>query len=1089
MKRRRAGNKLSAIADADYDTSQISKEPEFRSPSPKPVVLVGGGKGWTDKDERMYTHIYSSYRRKGLGDAHAKKIAASTVNKHRGGSLLDLLNPRTLYSRAKLALAGPRQTAPPQIRSWLDQYGSETIVALRVCREPINAAIDVALNVISAGAWNKNKKELNYDSLFHLWILVTLADGKTWRLEKNQVVELKESSDSGQHHLDVPLGQPIALRRFIENGEKVPPSLWVYSPDKANCQMFVISLLQGSGLLTPEIKQFTLQNAVGALGKESLASRVGNTLTDLAARFDLLLNGAAFKRRGGAINAPAADALRAVDELSDAEANQALALARYVGEGDRIFDWQQVLPHFQPPPRALVNDQFGLGQIPDAYAREMREWTRSNIEQKIIENSGPVSHRERAKIRRDALRQLQLTRREPYPASSYPRLNPQFGSPPPGKPGGPRRLSGPNSRKEIRRGFAEIEEAALEARLNRLNEGAARSEERKRRKAERESIVGHLDEEEFLDQLANLPHVPAREDAEKAADAVWADLMAAEVDQEIAQDLEFEALRARLEALQNPEAQEAQEARFDRELKELQASDELDSLAEEREAKTEAEETAAYVARMEGRLRDYQENFNRALQAQQDAYGSESSDEEPEEKGDVPDAPRLLSDTELFPAHPYNLRPRDELKRSRGASEGKRRGYGFRGGVINPFAAQAFEVEDNLQNAKFNRARLLAQIPNTHGAASQNEQLGLHHKPLRALRPDITHVQSGFDNIPTGVMVVRQSPATVYDRLAAKNHMLDMLRRRELGVAVTRQPQAALKNAYSELARRSSETKRALARRDAVEQLRSARRRGRLHGGGFMNGGQNLYASSVNENSAVDGVWFDPHPATGPMACAPYRHTNGGWGVDYVNNPGWQFSIANRSSKSLVNNPYRQTYWTPHGLAVNFQKAGELKALPKASNRVIDPFVLELKAGGDLVGSALGPGKRSPATMHFGNQTQRWDGGTADWWQPGLLHAGPSRSTANTPYAYSPYARRQGGNWSSLHIGYADTSVPSSGVKPGLTPMRSPLTPASATWVSSLSTQTGNPQHSNYAIIGGARDRSGYAKSRIGLMPVRNQLM
>jgi hypothetical protein len=219
-----------------------------------------------------------------------------------------------------------------------------------------------------------------------------------------------------------------------------------------------------------------------------------------------------------------------------------------------------------------------------------------------------------------------------------------------------------------------------------------------------------------------------------------------------------------------------------------------------------------------------------------------------------------------------------------------------------------------------------------------------------------------------------------------------------------------------------------------------------------------------------------------------------------------------------------------------------MKSLPKASNFSLLPFRHDLRLGGDLIGSlrdyynkhkhkhklpwigaattglgalaglahnylkdrndvvivppyktmpmpSTGGSARSPSTMHFGNQTQRWDGGTADYWQRGVLHAGVSRSTANTPYSYTPFPHREGGNWSSLHIGYADTGVPGTGLKPALTPFRSPLTPASATWVSSLSTQTGNPAHANISVIGGARDRSGYAKSRIGLMPVRNQLM
>lgn len=218
--------------------------------------------------------------------------------KLRGAGWTDLLNPVVLYKRAKQAIFdGPRQNAPPQIRNWLEQHGNETITKLVVCREPINAAIDYALNIISLGDWNSNKKQLNYDNLYHLWILITTSSGRTWRLEKNEVVQIKQSNDTGQQHMQVSLrDQTIKLRGFIDNGEKIGPSLWVYNPSSANCQMFVMSLLEGCGLMTQELKQFILQDAVATIGKDSLASRLGTSLTDLAARFDILLNGAGYLR-------------------------------------------------------------------------------------------------------------------------------------------------------------------------------------------------------------------------------------------------------------------------------------------------------------------------------------------------------------------------------------------------------------------------------------------------------------------------------------------------------------------------------------------------------------------------------------------------------------------------------------------------------------------------------------------------------------------------------------------------------------------------------------------------------------------------
>jgi len=66
-------------------------------------------------------------------------------------------------------------------------------------------------------------------------LLIELDGGQSWRLEKNEVVSLKPSSNTGTHHMPVHInGQKVPLVEFIVNGEKVPPSLWVYSPVTAN---------------------------------------------------------------------------------------------------------------------------------------------------------------------------------------------------------------------------------------------------------------------------------------------------------------------------------------------------------------------------------------------------------------------------------------------------------------------------------------------------------------------------------------------------------------------------------------------------------------------------------------------------------------------------------------------------------------------------------------------------------------------------------------------------------------------------------------------------------------------------------------
>ena len=164
---------------------------------------------------------------------------------------------------------------------------------------------------MSFGKFQENKKKQGYDDLFHLYLIVTYWDAaskalKEIKLEKNAVVEVNtvkgedyESCYSKQ--IEVP--SDLNLNDLIFRGEalyrakvKGTPrentSFWTYTAEFCNCQSFVYSLLQGSGLMSPEIEDFVMQNADEILtDRYGIAKPFARAVTDLGGRFDVFLYG------------------------------------------------------------------------------------------------------------------------------------------------------------------------------------------------------------------------------------------------------------------------------------------------------------------------------------------------------------------------------------------------------------------------------------------------------------------------------------------------------------------------------------------------------------------------------------------------------------------------------------------------------------------------------------------------------------------------------------------------------------------------------------------------------------------------------
>ena len=185
-----------------------------------------------------------------------------------------------------------RQGPSPQVREFLARYGDMQIKEMRVCRKPIQKVLDIILNVFSFNEWQRRKRDLHYDQVFHLYILVKLSDNKTYLLEKNEVVTMKSyKPESGTDCVPITISNDLTLFQLIKKGEEFQGNdkFWLYNAKSNNCQVFVMMVLLGSRLGNDDVYTFVKQNTDYLVN--GILERISNVATDVAMRLHALIYG------------------------------------------------------------------------------------------------------------------------------------------------------------------------------------------------------------------------------------------------------------------------------------------------------------------------------------------------------------------------------------------------------------------------------------------------------------------------------------------------------------------------------------------------------------------------------------------------------------------------------------------------------------------------------------------------------------------------------------------------------------------------------------------------------------------------------
>lgn len=153
---------------------------------------------------------------------------------------------------------------PPEMRKVLEKIGNDNILGIDVFRKPLQSFISKALKIASFGKSDQALKELNYDELFHLGLVIH-ATNSIYTLEKEQVLVMKEWKQKPDMEIRTVCG-PIkkTVNELVEKtkeymGDKAFSS---YNFKNNNCQVFCVSVLRANGLSRPDLEKFILQDIV-----------------------------------------------------------------------------------------------------------------------------------------------------------------------------------------------------------------------------------------------------------------------------------------------------------------------------------------------------------------------------------------------------------------------------------------------------------------------------------------------------------------------------------------------------------------------------------------------------------------------------------------------------------------------------------------------------------------------------------------------------------------------------------------------------------------------------------------------------------
>jgi hypothetical protein len=183
-----------------------------------------------------------------------------------------------------------RSNLKPSVRDLLKQYGDLPITQIQICRQVIQRFVSAFIDVTNKMSF----RDKPHDKLFHLYLIATLSNGISLKLEKNEDINLSiyDPHDLGES-APVRLNEDYTLNGLLNNtlnkvGQK---RFYTYDAFSTNCQLFIMDILTSNNFEIPDVlRDFILQD-VAALSP-GWVKKLTHFFTSLASRGKVLYQGA-----------------------------------------------------------------------------------------------------------------------------------------------------------------------------------------------------------------------------------------------------------------------------------------------------------------------------------------------------------------------------------------------------------------------------------------------------------------------------------------------------------------------------------------------------------------------------------------------------------------------------------------------------------------------------------------------------------------------------------------------------------------------------------------------------------------------------
>ena len=172
------------------------------------------------------------------------------------------------------------------VKNILNEYGNVMINKIVIFRKPISSLLNLPVKMLN---------NLPYDKYYHLYICIYLVNGKRFRIEKNERINITSvtSFDKQTQFREINIiPDNLCMNIMLENcrNQMGDEKFYTYHPFNNNCQVFITNLLTASkidifgcyGFINQDVKY--INNNYRTVG--NVSSRIINTFGTIKSLFN-----------------------------------------------------------------------------------------------------------------------------------------------------------------------------------------------------------------------------------------------------------------------------------------------------------------------------------------------------------------------------------------------------------------------------------------------------------------------------------------------------------------------------------------------------------------------------------------------------------------------------------------------------------------------------------------------------------------------------------------------------------------------------------------------------------------------------------